>query len=112
MAQQLNYFGEIRSIHSSSTNQNGWGAKLRLVTRLVVVGALFMAALACGNESESQSDTTEAAYDVEYTASWGPAVGSTLPDLTVKSTGGALVSFADLRGAKGLLIFFVRSSDW
>ena len=85
---------------------------MRLVTRLVVVGALFMAALACGDESESQSDTMEIAYDVEYTASWGPAVGSTLPDLTAKSVAGELMSFADLRGENGLLIFFVRSSDW
>ncbi|MYD45790.1 MAG: hypothetical protein F4W92_05505 [Gammaproteobacteria bacterium] len=49
----------------------------------------------------------------EYQDTWGPDVGSDLPDIIVKDTEGNDRSIDDLRGeSKGLLIFFVRTSDW
>ncbi|MCY3541572.1 MAG: hypothetical protein OXH31_06660 [Gammaproteobacteria bacterium] len=49
----------------------------------------------------------------EYQDTWGPDVGSDLPELTVKDTEGNDRTVVDLRGeSKGLLIFFVRTSDW
>lgn len=44
---------------------------------------------------------------------WGPEVGSDFPDLAVKDTEGNDRTVDDLRGeSKGLLIFFIKSSDW
>ena len=49
----------------------------------------------------------------EYQDTWGPDIGSDVPDLSVKDTEGNDQSIDDLRGeSKGLLIFFVRTSDW
>ncbi len=49
----------------------------------------------------------------EYQDNWGPDVGSELPDLAVKDTEGSDRTVDDLRGeSKGLLIFFVRTSNW
>ena len=51
-------------------------------------------------------------WDPEYTETWAPNVGSTLPGLAVKDGEGTERSFESLSGEKGLLIFFVRSTDW
>ncbi len=49
----------------------------------------------------------------DYQDNWGPEVGSTLPELTVKDTEGKDRTVEDLIGDKqGLLIFFVRTTDW
>lgn len=49
----------------------------------------------------------------DYQDNWGPDVGSTLPELTVKDTEGKDKTVEDLIGdEQGLLIFFVRTTDW
>ena len=49
----------------------------------------------------------------EYEENWGPDVGSSLPELSVKDTEGEDRSIEDLVGDKqGLLIFFVRTTNW
>ena len=49
----------------------------------------------------------------EYQDTWGPEIGSELPDLAVKDTDGKDRTLDDLRGeSKGLLIFFARTSNW
>lgn len=56
---------------------------------------------------------TGAVFSEDYQDTWGPDIGSMLPDLTVKDTDGKDRSIDDLRGeSKGLLIFFVRTSNW
>ena len=56
---------------------------------------------------------TSAMLGEEYQDTWGPDIGSELPDLVVKDTEGNDRSVDDLRGeSKGLLIFFVRTSNW
>ncbi|MCY4142510.1 MAG: hypothetical protein OXG08_02325 [Gammaproteobacteria bacterium] len=57
--------------------------------------------------------TGSIAYGSEYQDNWGPEVGSTLPELTVKDTEGEAKSVDDLIGDKqGLLVFFVRTTNW
>ena len=49
----------------------------------------------------------------DYEDTWGPAVGTTMPELAVKDTNGDLRSVQDLIGEKkGLLLFFTRSTNW
>ncbi|MYD44366.1 MAG: hypothetical protein F4W90_10820 [Gammaproteobacteria bacterium] len=48
----------------------------------------------------------------DYATNWGPAIGAALPTLDVKDIEGAVRTFDDLTGEKGLVIFFVRSSNW
>ena len=56
---------------------------------------------------------TSAVLGEEYQDTWGPDVGTDFPDLEVKDTEGNDRSVEDLRGeSQGLLIFFVRTSDW
>ena len=66
---------------------------------------------ACGNEYvEAVKALIE--WDPEYTENWAPSVGVSLPALSVKDTKGTSVDFDDLAGERGLLIFFVRSTNW
>lgn len=56
---------------------------------------------------------TGAVLGDEFEENWGPDVGSDFPELAVKDTEGNDRSVDDLRGEnKGLLIFFVRTSNW
>ena len=56
---------------------------------------------------------TGAVLSEEYQDDWGPEIGSDFPDLAVKDTEGNERSVDDLRGEnEGLLIFFVRTTDW
>lgn len=56
---------------------------------------------------------TGAVLGEENQETWGPDVGSDLPGLAVKDTEGNDRTVDDLRGeSKGLLIFFIKSSDW
>ena len=65
---------------------------------LFVFAALLFTSTVLGEESKE---------------AWGPDVGSDFPDLEVKDTEGNDRTVDDLRGeSKGLLIFFVKSSDW
>lgn len=52
------------------------------------------------------------ADDDTYVSQWGPAVGDQLPDLTVKNSNGESRTFDELKGENGLVLVFVRSSDW
>lgn len=51
-------------------------------------------------------------WDPTYTDQWAPAVGTELPELAVKDPEGDLREFSDLTGERGLLVFFVRSTNW
>ena len=42
----------------------------------------------------------------------GPAVGSTLPDFTLRDQRGETHSLTSLLGPKGAMIVFFRSADW
>lgn len=47
-----------------------------------------------------------------YVSEWGPVIGAQLPDLVVKDPNGEEQSFDQLKGENGLVLVFVRSSDW
>ena len=49
----------------------------------------------------------------EFEENWGPEVGTSLPELAVKDTSGKDRDVKDLTGEKkGLVLFFVRTSNW
>lgn len=49
----------------------------------------------------------------EYQDQWGPEIGSEVPTIAVKDTNGETQTIDDLRGeSKGLLFFFMRTSNW
>ena len=53
------------------------------------------------------------ALAADYQDEWGPAVGSELPELTVKDVEGKDRTLEDLIGdEEGIVLFFVRTSDW
>ena len=52
------------------------------------------------------------AEDDSYASQWGPAIGTQLPDLEVKGPEGESRNFDQLKGSNGLVLVFVRSSDW
>ena len=52
------------------------------------------------------------AEDDSYASQWGPAIGTQLPDLEVKDPEGESRDFDQLKGSNGLVLVFVRSSDW
>ena len=78
-------------------------------TLLIVCGALLT--VACGNK-DVQELTSLVDWNPEYTKNWAPSLGATLPALSVKDVSGKTLNFDDLTGEKGLLIFFVRSTNW
>lgn len=78
-------------------------------TLFIVFGALLT--VACGNK-DLQDLTSLMDWNPEYTKNWAPAIGASLPALSVKDVGGTSLNFDDLKGEKGLLIFFVRSTNW
>ncbi|MYD45792.1 MAG: hypothetical protein F4W92_05515 [Gammaproteobacteria bacterium] len=56
---------------------------------------------------------TSAVLGEENQDEWGPEIGSDFPDLAVKDTEGNDRTVDELRGeSEGLLIFFVRTTDW
>ena len=49
----------------------------------------------------------------DYQDEWGPEVGSELPELSVKDVEGKDRTLEDLIGdEKGIVLFFVRTSNW
>lgn len=48
----------------------------------------------------------------DYSDSWGPAIGSTLPMLEAPDQSGDMRTLDDLSGKRGLLLFLNRSADW
>ena len=48
----------------------------------------------------------------EYVDSWGPPVGTAIPEASFEDQAGQPQTFAGLMSARGLLIFFNRSADW
>jgi len=71
---------------------------MKIKKLLFVVATLLITGAVLGEESQE---------------TWGPDIGSDLPDLAVKDTEGNDRTVDDLRGeSKGLLIFFIKSSDW
>ena len=86
---------------------------------LLLMFGLSVLLASCGDDSATDSSSggvlmvaQDQVWDRDYSAEWAPAIGSLLPDLSVKDTAGTSRAFAELTGEKGLLIFFVRSTDW
>ncbi len=52
------------------------------------------------------------AMAAEYSAEWGPALGSQLPLLDAQDQDGDARSLENLSGEQGLLLFLNRSADW
>ncbi|MEM6708009.1 MAG: peroxiredoxin family protein [Pseudomonadota bacterium] len=69
------------------------------MTRLVGLALLLVSAVVNG-------------ADDDYAASWGPAVGATLPVLQAVDQDGAVRTLDTLSGDRGLLLFLIRSADW
>ena len=69
----------------------------------MVTGVFSLSGLLVGSFGASASDFSE---------SWGPEPGSTLPLLEAPDQTGTLRSLADLTGDQGLLLFLNRSADW
>ena len=44
--------------------------------------------------------------------SFGPAVGTKVPDFTAPDQNGATQTFQTITGAKGAMVVFFRSADW
>jgi peroxiredoxin len=80
----------------------------RLITALSL--ALLALAPAAAQSPDGAQSSVEAA--MEAAADFGPAVGQTAPDFTVRDATGASRSLADLSGENGLVLYFNRSLDW
>ena len=52
------------------------------------------------------------AINVSYTKSWGPDVGTDIPDFQALDQYGEPRTLSSLTGPNGLLLFFNRSADW
>lgn len=55
---------------------------------------------------------TASAMADDYSAGWGPQVGSQLPVLEAYDQDGTLRNLENLSGERGLLLFLNRSADW
>ena len=53
-----------------------------------------------------------AVHAEDYSAGWGPAVGTTMPLLSAPDHAGAARTLDNLAGEQGLLLFLSRSADW
>ena len=49
---------------------------------------------------------------LEYLDSWGPEVGSKMPDFALTDSTGQLRDLGSLTNSSGLILFFTRSADW
>ena len=56
--------------------------------------------------------TTQSALADDYSAGWGPAVGTKMPVLEAPDQSGNLRTMDNLAGEQGLLLFLSRSADW
>ena len=73
-----------------------------------VLGLGLMAAIVV-QAREPQSAPPTTTIDV---ARIGPAVGTTLPDFSLRDQRGVTHSLPSLLGPKGAIIVFFRSADW
>lgn len=48
----------------------------------------------------------------EYVDSWGPPVGTSIPEASFDDQAGQPRTFTGLMSSRGLLLFFNRSADW
>lgn len=48
----------------------------------------------------------------DYQEAWGPPVGAEMPPITALDQSGTPRDLANLAGARGMLLFMVRSADW
>jgi hypothetical protein len=74
---------------------------VRLPRLLVLAGLLI--GTACG---------VSAAIADDYSAQWGPQIGSQLPVLEAYDQTGTLRNLDNLSGEQGLLLVLSRSADW
>ena len=80
----------------------------------IVVLGVFTLISACADSSEigTGGEAMESGWDPQFTEDWGPKVGTKLPDLHARDTSGKVTGLKDLVGEKGVLLFFVRSTNW
>lgn len=81
---------------------------------LVLVVGLLTSLIACAETTDEQGGGGDMAlgWDPEFTDAWGPAIGTKTPELAVKATDGSSKTLKELSGTSGLLVFFVRSTNW
>ena len=80
---------------------SSWSNRLRLRRLLLLAGLLV--GTACGASAENADD---------YSAQWGPQIGSQLPVLEAYDQSGMLRNLDNLSGEQGLLLTMNRSADW
>ena len=80
---------------------SSWSNRLRLRRFLVLAGLLV--GTACGASAGIADD---------YSAQWGPQIGSQLPVLEAYDQSGMLRNLDNLSGEQGLLLILSRSADW
>ena len=85
--------------------------KLKRFTQSLAIVCATLLTVACDDQSVQELKSL-VDWNPEYTKSWAPAIGASLPALSVKDTWGEMRDFDELTGEKGLLIFFVRSTNW
>ena len=85
--------------------------ELSRFTRMLLIFCGALVTVACGNK-DVQDLTSLVDWNPEYTKNWAPPLGALLPVLEVKDASGSTLHFDDLKGENGLLIFFVRSTNW
>lgn len=93
------------------TSKREKGEELKRPLQTLVVVCVALLTVACERESVQEMKAL-VDWNPEYTKKWAPSIGATLPALSVKDTSGKAMEFGDLTGEKGLLIFFVRSTNW
>ncbi|MCY4128558.1 MAG: hypothetical protein OXG15_04860 [Gammaproteobacteria bacterium] len=84
---------------------------MKRFTQLLAIVFVTLLTAACENQSVQELKSL-VDWNPEYTKNWAPSIGASLPALSVKDTNGNTLDFNDLKGEKGLLIFFVRSTNW
>ena len=87
------------------------GKNLKSLSRIWAVVCLPVILVGCGNENVQELRTL-VDWNPEYSKNWAPSIGASLPALSVKNTAGETLEFEELTGEEGLLIFFVRSTNW
>ena len=76
------------------------------------LGALLLALAFCAAPAAAEEAENAAAAEMPW--QWAPEqpVGAVLPDFTVTNHEGQAVALSEVRGEKGTLVVFSRSTDW
>ncbi len=91
-------------------------ARTRLRSAVFVAcGVLAISSASAGEataDEESSVDEEASADASGYEANWGPAIGTTIPELDIRDSQGVSRDLASLTGERGLLLVVSRSAVW